>query len=163
MRPVLDPPGQPKSSVRLGQPQRVLGHEVEDHLAADRRDPEEPGHAPQVGQAVLAWTCRCPRGSGWPGPGRPRAASAAEYLAMLAASPASGVSPAKSHSQAALSVISRASSTSILALANGWEMPWCRPMGVPHTSRVLGVLGRLVPARSGRCRWRWRPTGCVRG
>ncbi len=53
-----------------------------------------------------------------------RVASAAAYLAMLAASPASGLSPAWSQSQAALSVISRASSTSILALASGWLTPW---------------------------------------
>src|SRR5664280_1138713 len=75
-----------------------------------------------------------------------RVASAAAYLAMLAASPASGVLPAKSHSHAALSVISRASSTSIFALASGWEMPWWRPIGVPHTSRVLAYSAALANA-----------------
>src|SRR5664279_2861164 len=75
--------------------------------------------------------------------GAARVASAAAYFAMLAASPAAAVSPAKSHSQAALSVISRASSTLILAVANGWEIPWWRPMGVPHTSRVLAYSAAL--------------------
>src|SRR5438093_699161 len=40
-------------SVRLGQPQAVLSHEVEDHLPADRRRAEQTGQAVEGGQAVL--------------------------------------------------------------------------------------------------------------
>ena len=65
----------------------------------------------------------------------PRAASAAAYLAMLAASPATPASAPESQAHAAFWHMSRASSTSILALARGWEMPWWRAMGVPHTDR----------------------------
>ena len=39
--------------VGLGQAERLLGDEVEDHLAAHRRDAQQPHHAPQVGEAVL--------------------------------------------------------------------------------------------------------------
>ena len=64
------------------------------------------------------------------------AASAAAYLAIFAVSPARGESPTWSQYHAALSAITRASSSSILALASGWAIPWCRAMGVPQTSRV---------------------------
>ncbi len=63
------------------------------------------------------------------------AASAAAYLAMLAASPATPASAPESQAHAAFWHMRRASSTSILALASGWEIPWCRAMGVPHTDR----------------------------
>ena len=66
-----------------------------------------------------------------------RPASAAAYLAMFAASPAATRSSAWSCIHAALAVMSRASSTSILATASGCAMPWWRPIGVPQTSRSL--------------------------
>ncbi len=64
-----------------------------------------------------------------------RAASAPAYLAKLAASPATPASASVSQAQAAFCAMRRASSTSILTFARGWEMPWCRAMGVPHTDR----------------------------
>src|SRR4051794_30721899 len=41
------------SSVRLGQSERLLRDEVQDHLAADRRDAEQAQQSPEVGKAVL--------------------------------------------------------------------------------------------------------------
>src|SRR5438067_46602 len=41
-------------SIGLRQAQRLLGHEVQDHLPADRRGADQPGQEVQVGQAVLA-------------------------------------------------------------------------------------------------------------
>ena len=125
----------------FGSLQGVLGHEVEDHLPAHRGRAHEAGQAPHVGQAELrdmplppwvwmAWSRAA------------RAASAAAYLAKLAASPASR--PGVSHAQAAFWVMSRASSTSILALANGWEMPWWRPIGRAPDRAVPGVGGGFV-------------------
>ncbi len=62
------------------------------------------------------------------------AASAAAYLAMFAAWPASSTIPWSWH-QAAFWVASRASSTSTYAIASGWASPWCAPMGTSQTFR----------------------------
>src|SRR5262245_19589983 len=40
-------------SVRLRQPERLLRDEVQDHLAADRRDAQQAYESPQVGEPVL--------------------------------------------------------------------------------------------------------------
>ncbi len=75
------------SLVGTGQAQGVLGHVVQHHLAADRGG-RRTRAIPQRPAMPYSVASRCRRGSGWRRRRLAMAASAAAYLAMLAASPA---------------------------------------------------------------------------
>ena len=81
------------ASVRLRQAEAELGDEVEDHLPADRRDARRPAH--RGARLPSPYSCASPLPpSVWTAwSTQAMDASAAAYLAMLAASPAPMSSP----------------------------------------------------------------------
>ena len=135
----------------LGEAERLLRDEVEDHLAADRRDAQQPQRGPRGRRGRTRTPCRCRRGSGSRRRGTCSAASAAAYFAMLAASPAACAVgavvveprrlPRHEPRQLELDLRRRQRVRDALVRAD---------RHVPHLA-LARVRGRRVRARSARC------------
>ena len=135
--------------VRLGQPERVLGDVVEDHLARDRRGARDARAPPQVGQAVLEREAVATVGLDCPvdAVDRRLGRRVLRHVRRLARAGHAGVVERRR-----LRVISRASSSSIFASASGCATPWWAPIGWPHTSRSRAYAARLLERQPPRRR-----------